>query len=105
MTPQIEYRHTAYPSAWLAGASGLLYSVSFVIIARNNPSLGTGLSGLFLLIGGLLGASALLGSMSDSSPRMGHMPFGRWSSVWPARWPRRFMVVTTSPSAFTRPTR
>jgi hypothetical protein len=56
-----EYRHTAYPSAWLAGACGFLYSVSFVIVARNNPSLGTGLSGFFLLIGGVLGASALLG--------------------------------------------
>jgi len=61
VTTQIEYRHTAYPSAWLAGASGFLYSVSFVIIARNNPSLGTGLSGFFLLIGGVLGASALRG--------------------------------------------
>ena len=61
MRTQVEYRHTAYPSAWLAGASGFLYSVSFVIVARNNPSLGTGLSGFFLLIGGVLGGSALLG--------------------------------------------
>src|SRR5437773_1716638 len=55
------YRHTAYPSAWLAGACGLLYSVSFVLIARASPGLGAGLSGLFLLTGGVFGASALLG--------------------------------------------
>ena len=80
MTSQIEYRHTAYPSAWLAGASGLLYSVSFVIIARNNPSLGTGLSGLFLLIGGLLGASALLGLYERSEERrVGKECRSRWS--------------------------
>ena len=58
---KIAYRHTAYPSAWLAAASGFLYSVSFVIVARNNAGLGEGLSGFFLLIGGILGASALLG--------------------------------------------
>ena len=57
----IQYRHTAYPSAWLAGASGFLYSVAFVVIARNNAPLGNGLSGFFLMIGGVLGASALLG--------------------------------------------
>jgi len=57
----ISYRHTAYPSAWLAGVCGFLYSVSFVIIARNNAGLGEGLSGFFLLLGGVLGASALLG--------------------------------------------
>ncbi len=68
---QIEYRHTAYPSAWLAAASGFLYSVSFVIIARNNPSLGNGLSGFFLLIGGVLGASALLGLYERLKPSTG----------------------------------
>jgi len=80
VTPQIEYRHTAYPSAWLAGASGLLYSVSFVIIARNNPSLGTGLSGLFLLIGGLLGASALLGLYERLKPSNG--TYALWALVF-----------------------
>src|SRR6266566_8266268 len=55
------YRHTAYPSAWLAGASGLLYSLAFVLIARASPGLGAGLSGLFLLAGGVFGASALIG--------------------------------------------
>jgi hypothetical protein len=38
-----------------------LYSVSFVVIARPSPRLGAGLSGFFLLAGGILGASALLG--------------------------------------------
>lgn len=57
----IAYRHTAYPSAWLAAACGFLYSVSFVIIARNNQNLGEGLSGFFLLLGGVFGASAMLG--------------------------------------------
>ena len=77
---QIEYRHTAYPSAWLAGASGFLYSVSFVIIARNNPSLGTGLSGFFLLIGGVLGASALLGLYERLKPSNG--TYALWALVF-----------------------
>jgi hypothetical protein len=77
---QIEYRHTAYPSAWLAGASGFLYSVSFVIIARNNPSLGTGLSGFFLLIGGVLGASALLGLYDWLKPSNG--TYALWALVF-----------------------
>ena len=57
----LSYHHTAYPSAWLAGAAGFLYSISFVLIARANSGLGAGLSGLFLMLGGVLGASALLG--------------------------------------------
>jgi len=67
----ITYRHTAYPSAWLAGLSGFLYSVSFVLIARSNAGLGTGLSGFFLLIGGILGASALLGLFERLQPSSG----------------------------------
>ena len=80
VTTQIEYRHTAYPSAWLAGASGFLYSVSFVIIARNNPSLGNGLSGFFLLIGGVLGASALLGLYDRLKPSNG--TYALWALVF-----------------------
>ncbi len=57
----VSYRHTAYPSAWLAGVCGFLYSVSFVLIAKASPNLGAGLSGFFLLAGGIVGASALLG--------------------------------------------
>ena len=55
------YHHTAYPSAWLAGGAGFLYSVSFVFVARSAPTLGAGLSGFFLMAGGILAASALLG--------------------------------------------
>ena len=80
MTTQVEYRHTAYPSAWLAGASGFLYSVSFVIVARNDPSLGTGLSGFFLLIGGVLGASALLGLYERLKPSYG--TYALWALVF-----------------------
>ena len=45
--------------ALLAGVSGFLYSVSFVVIARRNPALGELLSALFLLLGGLLTSAAL----------------------------------------------
>lgn len=55
------YHHTSYPSAWLAGVAGFLYSVSFVLIAKAAPGLGSGLSGFFLLVGGIFGASALIG--------------------------------------------
>jgi hypothetical protein len=48
-------------SAVATWASGLLYSVSFVFVARSAPTLGAGLSGFFLAAGGILGASALLG--------------------------------------------
>ena len=75
----IAYRHTAYPSAWLAGGSGFLYSVAFVIVARNNPALGNGLSGFFLLIGGLLGASALLGLNERLQPSSG--TYATWALV------------------------
>ncbi len=80
MPTQVEYRHTAYPSAWLAGASGFLYSVSFVIVARNDPSLGTGLSGFFLLIGGVLGASALLGLYERLKPSNG--TYALWALIF-----------------------
>ncbi len=47
--------------AILAALSGLLYSVSFIIIARGAPALGGLLSALFLMAGGLLSVAALLG--------------------------------------------
>src|SRR5206468_4163901 len=37
-----------------AAATGFLYSISFVVIARSNANLGLELTGLFLLCGGLL---------------------------------------------------
>ena len=77
---QITYRHTAYPSAWLAGACGFLYSVSFVIIARSAPSLGAGLAGFFLLAGAIFGASALLGLYERLKPAMG--TYTLWALVF-----------------------
>ena len=43
-----------------AAASGLLYSISFVIIARGAPATGALLSGLFLLTGGLLASVVMV---------------------------------------------
>src|SRR5919108_2726007 len=79
----IAYRHTAYPSAWLAGACGFLYSVSFVIIARSAPSLGNGLAGFFLLLGGIFGASALLGLYERLRPASG--TYALWALIF-ALW-------------------
>ena len=76
---QISYRHTAYPSAWLAGACGFLYAVSFVVIARSAPSLGGGLAGFFLLAGGIFGASALLGLYERLKPSSG--TYALWALV------------------------
>src|SRR5256885_15347396 len=67
----VSYRHTAYPSAWLAGACGFLYSVSFVLISKASPNLGAGLSGFFLLTGGIFGASALVGLYERLAPAGG----------------------------------
>src|SRR2546427_7461186 len=52
---------TASVAAFLAAACGLLYSVSFVVVTRVSPALGTGLSSAFLMLGGLLGTAALVG--------------------------------------------
>jgi hypothetical protein len=40
---------------------GLLYSVSFVVVARAAPGVGGGLAAAFLLLGALLGSAALIG--------------------------------------------
>ena len=76
----VSYRHTAYPSAWLAGVAGLLYSVSFVLVAKASPSLGAGLSAFFLLAGGILGASALLGLYVRLEPAGGG--YALWALVF-----------------------
>jgi hypothetical protein len=52
---------TASVAAFLAAGCGLLYSISFVVLARVSSSLGTGLSSTFLILGGLLGTAALVG--------------------------------------------
>jgi hypothetical protein len=43
----------------LAGISGFLYSVAFIIIARNAPNLAEGLSALFLMLGGVFSTAVL----------------------------------------------
>jgi hypothetical protein len=48
------YERFAGLLAILAGISGFLYAVAFVVIARSNPQLGGLLSALFLMLGGLL---------------------------------------------------
>ena len=47
--------------AILAGVSGFIYSVSFIVIARSAPATGGLLSALFLALGGLLSVGALVG--------------------------------------------
>ena len=76
----LAYRHTAYPSAWLAGVCGFLYSVSFVLIARASAGLGGGLSGFFLLAGGILGASALIGLYLRLEPAGGG--YALWALIF-----------------------
>lgn len=58
MSPQ--YQRFGGVCAVLTGVVGFLYSVSFVIITRASHDTGTLLSGLFLLLGGLLGSAALV---------------------------------------------
>lgn len=76
----LSYRHTAYPSAWLAGVCGFLYSVSFVLIARASSDLGAGLSGFFLLLGGIFSASALIGLYNRLEP--GADGYALWALVF-----------------------
>ena len=57
----LSYRHTAYPSAWFAGVAGFAYSVFFVAGSGRNSAVLSGLAALFLLLGGILSASALVG--------------------------------------------
>jgi len=76
----VSYRHTAYPSSWLAGICGFLYSVSFVLIAKASPNLGAGLSGFFLLAGGIFGASALLGLYLRLEPAGGG--YALWAAIF-----------------------
>jgi hypothetical protein len=62
--------------AILGGVAGLLYSVSFVIIARTSPDLGVMLYSLFLLLGGVLNTAVLVAlyhRLRDTS-----QPFAMW---------------------------
>jgi hypothetical protein len=53
------FEHFGSVCAAATALFGLLYSISFVIIARLNPAVGGLLSALFLLLGGLAGSAAL----------------------------------------------
>jgi hypothetical protein len=55
------YERFAAWAAILAGLTGFLYSVAFVVISRSSPELGGLLSALFLLVSGLLSSLALVG--------------------------------------------
>ncbi len=55
------YEQFAGLCAILAGLAGFLYSIAFVVISRSAPLPGGLLSGLFLLLSGLLAGAALLG--------------------------------------------
>jgi hypothetical protein len=62
--------------AILGGVAGLLYSVSFVIIARTSPDLGQTLYSLFLLLGGVLNTSVLVALYHRL--RETSQPFAMW---------------------------
>ncbi|MBI4550814.1 MAG: hypothetical protein HY710_00955 [Candidatus Latescibacteria bacterium] len=46
--------------AILTGLAGFCYSIAFIVVARTDPELGRLLSGLFLLVGGLLSSPVLV---------------------------------------------
>jgi hypothetical protein len=46
--------------AILAGLSGFLYSLAFIVISRSNPELGSLLSALFLMLGGLFATAVFV---------------------------------------------
>ena len=69
------YRHTAYPSAWLAAITGFLYSVLFVFVPH-----ATGVIAFLLMVGGIFGASALLGLYERL--RMSGGGYSAWALVF-----------------------
>ena len=71
----LSYRHTAYPSAWLAAACGFLYSVTFVFI----PGAGA-LTAALLLLGGIFGSSALIGLYERIEPGAGR--YALWALIF-----------------------
>ena len=56
----ISFERFAGLCAILTGIVGFLYSVAFIVIARSAPRIGDLLSGLFLMLGGLLSTAALV---------------------------------------------
>ncbi len=74
------YLHSAYPSAWLAAAFGLVYSATFVFLPRGGPAALAALPALSLLAGGFFGASALLGLYIRLTPVGGG--YAAWAFVF-----------------------
>lgn len=69
--PRDSFRRFGGACAILAGITGLLYAVSFVLVARADPELGALLSAGFLLIGGLLSTvvfAAVYDALRDENP-------------------------------------
>ncbi len=58
-TASRSFERSSGASAIVAGVSGFLYSVAFVVVARSAPDAGRLLSALFLLIGGILAVQVL----------------------------------------------
>jgi hypothetical protein len=65
------YLWLASTAAIGAGIIGLLYSASFVVVARFSPALGGGLAAAFLMLGALLGGVGLLGLYFRVAPASG----------------------------------
>jgi len=56
----LSYARFARLAAWGAAASGFLYAVAFIVIARFSSSSGATLAGLFLLTGGVLASAVMV---------------------------------------------
>ena len=74
------YLHSAYPSAWLAAAFGLVYSVTFVFLGRGGPAYLAAVPAFCLLAGGIFGASALLGLYIRLTPVGGG--YAAWAFIF-----------------------
>ncbi len=56
----LSYARFSRLAAWGAAASGFLYAVAFIIVARISSSSGATLAGLFLLTGGVLASAVMV---------------------------------------------
>ena len=78
MTPR-SFQEAAGLAAILAGVGGFLYSISFVVISRAAPGLGMALSGLFLLLGGLLTSAVTIALYERFRPLAG--AYALWAAA------------------------
>src|SRR5438309_2412466 len=75
----VSYERFAGACARLAGMSGFLYDVAFIIVSHSNPALAALLAGLFLLLLGLLSSVAQVAvyeRLRDASPS-----FALWALI------------------------